>query len=451
MTILTIVLMSYVMIVIDNSIVITGLPKIQNEFHFSATGLSWVSSAYALTFGGFLLLSAKAGDMYGRRKMLTLGLGLFSISSLAIGLSPGAEFLVTARAIQGVGASILAPSTLAILQVTFQPPHKRAKAISYYAAAGGLSASIGLVLGGLVADLLSWRVGFLINVPIGIVLIWAANRFIPETELHIGRLDIPGTVLSSAGMAAIIYGTISSAQVGWHSSITLLALIGGIALLAAFIFIESRISDPLIPLRLFRSWERSGAYAARLLYIGAAMGFFFYSTLFMQGVLDYSPIQAGFAFLPSMLVNFVTALYVPALSSRVKSRNILLVSLISALAGILMLCTLSETSGYIDGLLTPMIFIGFGMGGAMGPLTSSGIGGVEPGDAGAASGVVNAVHQVGGALGISVMVAAAETRGQFLTGQERLAHQVDNAFIAAAVLIATSLIIVLFIMSRHKE
>lgn len=148
MTILTIVLMSYVIIVIDNSIVITGLPKIQNEFHFSATGLSWVSSAYALTFGGFLLLSAKAGDMYGRRKMLTLGLGLFSISSLAIGLSPGAEFLVTARAVQGVGASILAPSTLAILQVTFQPPHKRAKAISYYAAAGGLSASIGLVLGG---------------------------------------------------------------------------------------------------------------------------------------------------------------------------------------------------------------------------------------------------------------------------------------------------------------
>ncbi|WP_371742052.1 MFS transporter [Pantoea sp. Cy-640] len=449
--ILTIILLSYVMIVIDNSIVITGLPKIRDEFSFTLAGLSWVSSAYALMFGGLLLLSARAGDMFGRKKMLCLGLAIFSASSFAIGLSPSAEFLVSARVVQGIGASILAPSTLALLQATFPPGHERSRAISFYAAAGGLSASIGLVLGGLLADLLSWRVGFLINVPIGIALILAARRYITETDRHTGKLDIPGALLSSVGMAGVVYGTVSSADNGWSNVTTLASFIGGLVLIAVFIWIESRTKNPLMPLRLFFSRERSGAYAARFLYIGAAMGFFFYSTQFMQSVLHYTPIEAGFAFVPSMIVNFLVALYAPKYISRHGGRRILMLSLLVAFVGMLMLSQLGQGSTFIGGLLLPTLLIGFGMGGAMGPLTTSGISNVAHEDAGAASGVVNVMHQVGGALGLSILVTAAEIGSDSLKGTDQLLNQISNAFTAGTVLIAAALVLVLLFMPHHKK
>ncbi|WP_313687128.1 MFS transporter [Pantoea sp.] len=449
--ILSLILISYMMIVIDNSVVITGLPKIHQELSFSLAGLSWISSAYALTFGGLLLLSAKAGDIFGRKRMLNIGLTIFTLASLAISLAPDAVFLVIARAIQGAGAAILAPSTLAILQITFPAGPARTRAISLYAAAGGLSASVGLVIGGVLAELVSWRAGFMVNVPIGIVLIFAASRYIDETDKQSGKPDIPGAILSSLGMTGIVYGTVSSGTLGWGALVTQLSFLVGGLLLVWFILIERKVDEPIMPLHLFHNAERSGAYAARLLYIGAAMGFFFYSTQFMQGVLHFYPIQAGLAFLPAMMTNFVVALNVPKLVQRMGSRRILILSLLFALIGMLMLSRLDASSTFISGLLLPTIFIGIGIGGAMGPLTTSGINGVAPKDAGAASGIVNVAHQIGGALGLSVLVAAAEAGGENLAKVPLLIHQTGNAFTAGAVLITLSLLLVLTVMGRTKK
>ncbi|RVA20248.1 MFS transporter, partial [Mesorhizobium sp. M7D.F.Ca.US.004.03.1.1] len=216
--ILAIILVSYVMIVLDTSIVLTGLPKIHQSLGFTDAGLAWVQSAYTLTFGGFLLLGARAGDILGRRLMLIVGLALFTLASLAIGAAQSAAWMISARAIQGLGAAILAPSTLALLQTTFAEGSERTRAVSYYSAVAGVAASVGLVLGGVLADWISWRVGFFINLPIGIAMIIAARRTIVETEQRAGQLDIVGALTSTVGMTALVYGFIRSADTGWANA-----------------------------------------------------------------------------------------------------------------------------------------------------------------------------------------------------------------------------------------
>ncbi|MDO6406849.1 MFS transporter [Pantoea phytobeneficialis] len=326
--------------------------------------------------------------------------------------------------------------------------HARARAISLYAAAGGLSASIGLVVGGIVADLISWRAGFLINVPIGILLIICALRFIPETARHRGKFDVGGAVLSALGMTGLVYATISSVSNGWLSITTMLTFAASIILLWVFVLVEKHAQQPIMPLRLFHSSMRSGAYLARILYIGAAMGFFFFSTQFMQGVLHYSAIQAGLAFLPAMLINFLVALQVPRLTGRFGSQNLLLISLLAVLLGMALLSRLDAQSHYLSGLLLPLILMGFGIGGATGPLTAMGLSGVAASDAGAASGLINAAHQMGGALGLSIMVATAVAGSSHLEGISLMLHQNHLAFLAGTGLVALSVVIVLGLIKR---
>ena len=224
--VLAIVLISAVMIVLDISIVITGLPKIHQELGFTDAGLSWVSNAYTLTFGGFLLLGARAGDILGRRLMFVSGLSIFAAASLAIGFAPSPAWLIAARAVQGLGSAILAPSTLALLQTSFPTGPERMRAISYYAAAGGVSASIGLVVGGLLADGLSWRVGFFINLPIGAALIFAALRVITESDRRTGKFDLAGALTSTLGMGTLVFGIVETAERDWTNSVTVTALVG---------------------------------------------------------------------------------------------------------------------------------------------------------------------------------------------------------------------------------
>jgi MFS family permease len=231
--ILAIILVSYVMIVLDTSIVLTGLPKIHHDLGFSDTGLAWVQSAYTLTFGGFLLLAARAGDILGRRRMLIAGLALFTLASVAIGAANSPAWMIAARAIQGLGAAILAPSTLALLQTTFAEGSERTRAVSYYSAVAGIAASVGLVLGGVLAEWLSWRVGFFINLPIGVAMIWAARRYIVENAVSAGQFDALGALTSTIGMSALVYGFIRSASAGWGDTLTQLAALGALALLAA--------------------------------------------------------------------------------------------------------------------------------------------------------------------------------------------------------------------------
>jgi EmrB/QacA subfamily drug resistance transporter len=442
--ILALVLVSYLMIVLDISIVITGLPNIQTDLNFSRTGLSWVQNAYTLVFGGLLLLGARAGDILGRRRMFVAGLGIFTAASLAIGLAPFSAWLIGARAMQGIGAAILAPSTLALLTTNFPAGPERTRALAYYAATAGVGATLGLVLGGIFAGWLSWRVGFFMNVPIGIGLMIAAQRCLPETERKPGELDAVGALSSTLGMAALVYGLVRSTDSGWSDPITSVALAAGVVLLVLLVINETRAKQPILPLRLFASRERAGAYAARVLFLGAMVGFWFFMTQLLQGVLSYSPVQAGIAFLPTTLANFTAAMFVPKMTKRFGNARLLAAMLAISAIGMAWLGQVSAGTSYWAGVALPMMLIGVGQGGVLGPLTVSGVAGVAAEDAGAASGLVNAAHQLGGSLGLAILVVvfAAAALGVPHT-PEVLAHGIAVSLSVGAGLLLLALIVVL--------
>ncbi|WP_141500018.1 MFS transporter [Paenibacillus luteus] len=440
---LSIILISYLMIVLDISIVITALPEMQSDLGFSATGLSWIQNAYTLAFGGLLLLGARVGDILGRRRMFITGIALFTLASLAVGLSHSVTWLIGGRILQGIGAAILAPSTLALLTASFAEGKERTRAVAYYGAVAGIGASLGLVLGGILTDWISWRIGFFINIPIGIAMMLAAPRYLTETKPIPSRFDAIGAISSTLGMTALVYGIVHSATAGWGDFLTASALTAAIALLALFIFNEWRAAQPIMPLRLFRSRERTGAYIARFLFLGAMMGFWFFITQFLQGVRNYSPFEAGIAFLPMTVINFVIAVNVPTFTRRFGNARLLASGLIITLIGMAWLSRLSADSSYRMGIALPMILIGIGQGASLGPLTASGISGVEPKDAGAASGLVNVAHQLGGSLGLGILVILfAAARSTNMNEKELLAHRVSNALTGGTLMLALAFVVV---------
>ncbi len=450
--VLAIVLVSYLMVVLDISIVITGLPKIHHDLNFSATGLSWVQNAYTLAFGGLLLLGARAGDILGRRRLFIVGLALFTSASLAIGLAQSAAWLLVARAVQGAGAAILAPSTLALLSTNFPEGHERTRAVAYYGAVAGLGTSIGLVIGGILTDWISWRVGFFINLPIGIAMILLAPRYFAETERHSGEFDLIGALCSTLGMTALVYGIVRSATAGWSDPFTITALAAGALLLAFFVFSEWRAKQPIMPLRLFASRERTGAYAARILFLGAMMGFWFFITQFLQSVGGFSPFDAGLAFLPLTLANFAAAIAVPKLTHRFGNARLLAGGLTVTLLGMAWLSRLSADTPYLTGIALPMVLIGIGQGGTLSPLTAAGIAGVASKDAGAASGLVNVAHQLGGSLGLGVLVAVFAAAGSgTLDGRELLAHRVATSLTVGTAMLALSLAVVIALIVQPRR
>jgi EmrB/QacA subfamily drug resistance transporter len=449
--VLTIILVSYLMMVLDISIVITALPKIHDGLGFSATGLSWVQNAYTLAFGGLLLLGARAGDILGRRRMFVVGIALFTAASLAIGLSQSPAWLIGARALQGVGAAVLAPSTLALLSTNFAEGPQRTRVVAYYGAVAGVGASIGLVLGGVLADLLSWRVGFFINLPIGIALMLATRHYLAETDRRAGELDLAGALSSTFGMTMLVYGIVRSAVAGWSDPVTMAAVTAGILLLALFVLNERRAKQLIMPLRLLASRERAGAYAARLLFLGAMMGFWFFTTQFLQMVSGFSPLQAGVAYLPMTLANFVVALAVPKMTQRLSNARLLAGGLTVTLIGMAWLSRLDAASPYLTGIALPMILIGIGQGGTLSPLTVAGVAGVASEDAGAASGLVNVAHQLGGSLGLSVLVAVfAAAGGGALGARELFAHGVATSLVAGTAMLAVALVLVVGLIVRRR-
>lgn len=449
---LAIILTCYLMIVLDVSIVITGLPKIRDGLGFSATTLSWVQNAYTLAFGGLLLLGARAGDILGRRAMLIAGLTLFTGASMAIGLATTPAWLVCARAVQGVGAAILAPSTLALLSTNFAEGPERTRALGYYGATAGISASVGLVVGGILADLLSWRVGFFLNLPIGITLIWAARKYIEETPRRIGQLDIVGAATSTFGMTALVYGLVNAATSGWSNSQTVATLGASLILLALFVFNESRVQQPILPLRLFSNLARNGAYLSRMLFLGGMIGFWFYTTQFLQSILGMRPMQAGLAFLPATLMNFAVAMMVPRLAQRFGNSRLLVVGLAISVIGMTWLAQVTADTSYLTGIALPMLLIGAGQGASLSPLTVAGVAGVSAEDAGAASGLVNVAHQLGGSLGLATLIVVFASAGGAGVSDSRvdLAHRIATVMSAGAVLLALALIIALFSIARRN-
>jgi EmrB/QacA subfamily drug resistance transporter len=457
---LAVILGSYLMIVLDVSIVINALPRIHHALGFSATSLSWVQNAYTLTFGGLLLLGARAGDLLGRRRMFVAGIALFTLASLAGGAAQSASWLLAARAIQGAGAAIAAPSTLALLMTSFPEGPERTRAVAYYAAVAGGGGSVGLVLGGMLTSWLSWRSGLFINVPIGATLVVVAPRVLRESERRSGHFDLAGAVTSTLGMFSVVYGIVRAGSSGWGDGLTFASLVAGGALLAAFVVNERRAKQPITPLRLFASRERAGAYLTRMLFVGAMFGQFFLLTLYLQGVKDFSPVEAGLAFLPLTLVMFAMTSVVPRLVARYGSSRVLVGGIATALVGMVFLGRVGPATPYLTGVAIPMAILGLGAACAFTPLTTAGVAGVDAADAGAASGLVNVAHQLGGSLGLGVLVTVfastlasgpAGTRASASTHGTAVAHAISTALTVGAAMLALALAVALVVARSRRR
>ncbi len=450
--VLILILAGQLMIILDVSVVITALPKIHQSLHFSATGLSWVQNAYTLAFGGLLLLGARAGDILGRRRVFVAGISVFTAASLAGGLAQSATELLIARAVQGTAGAVAAPSTLALLMMTFTDARERARAVGLFSSVTGAGSSVGLIVGGLLTNALSWRWGLFINVPIGIALVALAPRYLPETETHPGRFDLTGAITSTLGMTAIVYAFVRAASDGWSDSGTVASFVAGALLLAAFVATEMRAEQPITPLRLFADRSRAGAYLARLLILGGMFSFFFFITQYLQGVRQYSPLSAGIAFLPMTLLMFTMVQVVPRLGRRFSHVQLMAGGVGLALAGMTWLSRLDASTQYFPQIALPMMLLGTGIGTAIIPLTAASIEGVDQRDAGAASGLVNVAQQIGSAVGLAVMVTifgAASRSGAPQPAGRALAHGVSSALIGSAAFLAAAFTVIVVLVRRR--
>jgi EmrB/QacA subfamily drug resistance transporter len=454
--VLAVILATYLMIILDATIVITALPKIHRALGFSSTGLTWVQNAYTLTFGGFLLLGARAGDILGRRRVFVTGIAVFTLASLMGGLAQSAGWLLTARAVQGLGAAIAAPSTLALLQISFREGPERAKAIGAYSAVAGGGGSVGLVLGGMLTSWVSWRWGLFINVPIGVVLVVLAPRYLPESERSHGHFDLAGAATSTLGMTSLVFGFVRAASAGWGNRVTVAAFVAGAFLLGAFVLTELRAEQPITPLHLFSSRQRSGAYAARVLVVSGMFAMFFFLTQFFQGVRGFSALDAGLAFLPVTAVMFGAARLSPRIAPRVGNARLLIGGVFVALVGMAWLSRITADTAYFPQIALPMLLLGLGIGTALTPLTTAGVAGVEPKDAGAASGVVNVAQQLGSSLGLGILVTVFAAAGRAaahhpaasarVQAHYALAHAVATALRGSAIFLALGLVVVVAVM-----
>ena len=459
---LAIMLSAQLMIILDATVVNIALPHIQASLHFSSTSLSWVMNAYTLTFGGLLLLGGRAGDILGRRRVFLAGIGLFTLSSLVGGLSTSAGMLLAARAVQGAGGALAAPAVLALIVSGFPEGRERTRALGIYMGVITGGSSLGLVLGGVITEWLSWRWVLFINVPIGIAVLAIAPLFVAETPRQAGRFDLAGAVTSTAGVASLVYGFVRAAADGWGDHLTLAAFGAAAVLLAGFLVIESRVRQPITPLRLFADASRSGSFAARLLLIAGMFGVFFFLTQFLQKVMGFSPLRAGVAFLPLTAALFGLSRTAPRLMPRLGAKPLMIIGMLPAIVSLAWLSRVSPATGYWSGVFGPMMLLGIGMGLVFVPLTTASLAGVAPADSGAASSMVNVMQQVGGALGLAVLVAVFGTASRNaqqhpLPGltvaaqvQHVLAHGMGAAFGLAAIFNVASLLVIVALIRARK-
>jgi EmrB/QacA subfamily drug resistance transporter len=438
------------MIILDLTVVNIALPSIAQGLHFSEPNLSWVLNAYTLTFGGLLLLGGRAGDILGRRRVFIAGIVLFTVASLAGGLATSAAWLLAARAAQGVGGAIASPAVLALIAASFSEGRERTRALSIYTAVAMGGGSLGLVLGGVITEWVSWRWVLFINVPIGIVVALTAPRFLPESERQPGRFDLVGALTSTAGMTALVYGFIQAASNGWSDWKGVAAFAAAVVLLGAFLLNESRARQPITPLRLFADRGRSGSYITRLLLVAGMFGMFYFLTQFVQEVLGFSPLVAGISFLPMTAALFGVSRLSPRLLARFGAKPLMVAGLLPAVAGMAWLSRIAPGTGYAAGVLGPMLLLGIGMGVAFVPLTMASLAGVRPQDSGAASSMVNVTQQVGGSLGLAILVTAFSTSvrnaGPAQAHQQVIVHGMSTAFTLSAVFYVLALVIVLLVI-----
>jgi EmrB/QacA subfamily drug resistance transporter len=450
------------MIVLDATIVNIALPRIQGSLGFSSTSLSWVLNAYTLTFGGLLLLGGRIGDILGRRRTFQLGIAIFSIASLLGGFSQNSGMLLAFRAIQGVGGALASPTALALVTSNFEEGEERNRAFGVFAAVSGSGAAIGLLLGGVLTQWASWRWVFFVNVPIGIAIFMLAPLFINESERRPGKFDLAGAATSTVGMTALVYGFIKASGLhGWTKPATISSFVVAAVLLLAFFLIENRTAEPITPLHLFKDRNRASTYVIMLFLAAALFSMFFFLTQFVQEVLGYSPIKAGLAFLPVSAGIIIAATLSSQWLAKIGPKPFLMAGSVLATGGLAWLSRIDVHSHYTSGILAPMVIFAVGMGLMFVPLTMLAVSKVTDEDTGAASSLLNVMQQVGGSIGLAVLVTvfgtasrneathlvktgAAQTLGEKGTAAAVLAKGASAGF-AVAVIFAVVTVIVAFV------
>ncbi len=401
------------MIVLDVTIVGVALPSIQEDLGFSEESLAWIVNAYLITFGGFLLLGGRLGDLFGHRRLFLLGIALFTLASAACGLATSQEMLVAARAVQGVGGAVVSAVALSLTMTLFTEPAERAKAMGVFGFVASGGGSLGVLLGGVLTDVLNWHWIFLVNVPVGIAVVVLSLMLIPSERVATAaqKLDVAGAVTVTASLMLAVYAIVNGNEVGWVTARTLGLLAAAGVLLVAFLVIESRVESPLVPLRLFRRRNIAVSNVVGVLWAGAMFAWFFLSALYLQLVLGYSPLEVGLAFLPGNIIMGILSISLSAkLVMRFGLRLPLAVGLGLAGVGLLLLARAPVDGSFVVDVLPAMILLGLGAGMAFNPLLLAAMSDVEPNEAGLASGVVNTSFMMGGALGLAVLASLAASR-----------------------------------------
>jgi EmrB/QacA subfamily drug resistance transporter len=459
--VLVLVCMAQFMVVLDATVVNVALPSIQQDLEISDADLQWIVNAYALTFGGFLLLGGRAGDLLGRKRVFLVGLVVFTVASLLNGLAPSSEFLIIFRGLQGLGAALISPAALSIITITFAEGADRARALSVWAAIAVGGGAVGLLLGGILTDLLSWPWIFFINIPVGIAVFVASQRRVPESKdprAH-KTYDLAGAVTVTTGLLLLVYTIVKAQEKGWGSLHTIGFGALAFALLGAFLLIERRSAEPLVPLSVFRVRTIRAANVSMFLLAAGIFAMFYFNSLYMQRVLGYSPLEAGLGSLPFTLGIMVGAGLAQPLIPRLGAREAPVLGAAIAVVGLLLFLRLEPGSTYLTGLLPPIVVVSIGMGLAFVPVTLIATSGVGEQTAGLASGLFNTSQQIGGALGLAVLatLAASETSDTLSTlghapGPADQAQALVNgfhvAFLGSAIIVGAAGALLLLLLRR---
>ncbi|GAA2789610.1 MFS transporter [Saccharopolyspora taberi] len=456
---LAVVAVAQLMLTLDSTIMNIALPSIQRELGIELRDLSWTVTSYALAFGGLLLLGGRVGDVFGKRRMFRIGVALFTLASLLGGLAPDLVTLVASRAVQGIGAAIAAPTGLSLIVGAFPEGKPRVRAMGLYAAMAPLGSTTGLLLGGVLTEFLDWRWVFFVNVPIGVAVLIGTRLLSAEAPVG-GRLDIPGALCASIGLATLIYALHTSGEAGLANAGTLGLLAAAVVLLALFLVVQARSAHPMMPLYLLRDRNRAGSFVT-MLFIGTGMfATYYFLTLYVQQIRGFNPVQAGLSYLPFALSIAVTAgLVAPRLLARFDPRWVAGTGLLLAVCGMSVFSTLDTHSSYAGHIMPAMFVTGIGLGLSFVPMTLTSVRGVERAHTGIASGLLNASTQVGGALGLSALtlVAAAATAGRTPAGAtpeqvvEATTSGYTTAFLVAAALYGAGLLTAVFAVNAKRK
>ena len=432
--ILILLALAQFMVVLDVSIVNVALPAIQHAFHMTQTSLQWIITAYTLTFGGFLLLGGRAADLFGRRKIFLAGVILFTLASLADGLSRSGGMLILFRGLQGLSAAFMSPAALSIILVTYKEGHERNVALSVWGAVASGGAAVGVLAGGIITQYLNWRWNFFVNVPVGILVVISALRVLDrhDSTVEHNNLDLPGAVLATGGLMTLVYGLVKAPNIGWTSHTSLLYFGIAIVALASFVINEQRAKHPLVPLRIFRIRNLVGADILMLCMTSGMFSIFFFTTLYLQEILGYTPVKTGVSFLVVPVAIALAATNVPRLVKKIGYKPILMVAPLFVSGGLFWLSHIPVNGTFWGNIAPGMILLGFGMGATFVSVTIAATSGVPSHESGLASGILNTSQQVGGALGLAVLTGIATSSASRYVQNLHLRGAPTHATLSAA-------------------